>query len=103
MTPQSPQPSGLRRLSARFEGHVQGVGFRYTTLQIAMALSVTGFVANQPDGSVALIAEGEVQALHALLDRIQSSHLGHGIMAVDVRWSDATSSFPEFRIRSTCD
>ena len=103
MAPQPLQPSGVQRVVARFEGHVQGVGFRFTTLQIAKALPVSGFVANLSDGSVRLIAEGETKVLHALLDRIQSSHPGRGIAATEIHWSAATSAFPDFRIRSIRD
>ena len=41
-----------------FSGRVQGVGFRYTTLQVAKEFEVTGFVRNLPDGRVQLEAEG---------------------------------------------
>lgn len=33
-------------------GHVQGVGFRWHTQQIATKLDIKGFVENEPDGSV---------------------------------------------------
>ncbi|MEX0325075.1 MAG: acylphosphatase [Puniceicoccaceae bacterium] len=44
--------------SVFFSGHVQGVGFRYKTLQIAKEFEVSGFVRNLPDGRVQLEAEG---------------------------------------------
>jgi acylphosphatase len=40
-------------------GRVQGVSFRWYTQQEAEALGVTGWVRNQPDGSVAGHFEGE--------------------------------------------
>ena len=33
-------------------GQVQGVGFRWGTLQLAKQLGITGFVRNQADGTV---------------------------------------------------
>lgn len=42
-----------------FEGHVQGVGFRYQTLDIAKGFEVSGTVENLSDGRVYLHAEGE--------------------------------------------
>ena len=39
-------------------GLVQGVGFRYGTLQIANRLTITGTVQNLSDGTVKIIAEG---------------------------------------------
>lgn len=41
-----------------FSGHVQGVGFRYCTLQVAKGYEVTGKVSNLADGRVLLEAEG---------------------------------------------
>ena len=37
-----------------FSGHVQGVGFRYSVLQIAREFDVAGFVSNLVDGRVQL-------------------------------------------------
>ena len=39
-----------------FSGRVQGVGFRFTTLQVAKEFEVAGFVSNLPDGRVRLEA-----------------------------------------------
>lgn len=41
-----------------FEGHVQGVGFRFQTLKIAREYEVSGTVRNLSDGRVLLHAEG---------------------------------------------
>ncbi len=41
-----------------FTGHVQGVGFRYSVLQVAREFEVTGYVSNLADGRVQLEAEG---------------------------------------------
>ena len=46
-------------------GRVQGVGFRYFARQRAEAHGVSGFVRNQPDGSVELHAEGPAEAMGA--------------------------------------
>lgn len=58
-------------LKARFFGRVQGVGFRYTVKQLADALLLPGTVENLPDGSVSLLAQGEMQHLKLLLSRIE--------------------------------
>ncbi len=42
-----------------FEGHVQGVGFRFTTFNLAKGYEVTGFVKNLADGRVQLELEGD--------------------------------------------
>jgi acylphosphatase len=42
-----------------FEGRVQGVGFRYTTKDLARGYDVLGTVRNLPDGTVELVVAGE--------------------------------------------
>ena len=57
--------SAIRR-RWRFTGTVQGVGFRYYARAAALHLGLTGWVANNWDGSVTLEAQGERAALDAL-------------------------------------
>lgn len=40
------------KITAKIYGRVQGVGFRFTTVQLAKNLDVNGFVRNENDGSV---------------------------------------------------
>lgn len=44
-------------------GQVQGVGFRFFTWREAQRLGITGWVKNQRDGSVAVVAQGSEQQL----------------------------------------
>lgn len=53
-----------------YSGRVQGVGFRYTTARIARRHPVTGYVRNQPDGTVELVADGPSDAVEAFLEEI---------------------------------
>ncbi len=49
-------------------GRVQGVYFRANTCQKALELGIKGYVKNQRDGSVEIIAEGEEGLLQKLVD-----------------------------------
>ena len=49
-----------------FSGTVQGVGFRYRAEHAANMLGVTGWVRNEPDGSVLL----EVQGTDEQIDKV---------------------------------
>lgn len=51
-------PADARRLSLRFVGQVQGVGFRWTSSMVAKRLGLTGWVRNNPDGSVSAEIQG---------------------------------------------
>ena len=50
---------------ARIRGIVQGVGFRYAARQEARRLGLYGWVRNDTDGSVEVVAEGPPGALNA--------------------------------------
>ena len=52
----------------RVEGLVQGVFYRASTQEQANKYSLTGYARNLPDGSVEVLACGEVQAVAALCD-----------------------------------
>ena len=56
-----------------FTGNVQGVGFRYFAQCAAQKLGLTGWVANNWDGSVTLEAQGERAALDELVPMIERS------------------------------
>jgi acylphosphatase len=60
-----------------YHGRVQGVGFRWTTHDIAQRHPVTGFVRNQPDGTVELVAQGAPAAIEAFLAEVESAMAGH--------------------------
>lgn len=87
------------RLHARISGLVQGVYFRDTTRQKAVALGLTGWVRNTADGSVEVTAEGPKDQLESLLEflRIGPSHAR--VDKVDADWPAATGEFASFDIR----
>jgi acylphosphatase len=65
-----------RTYLVKYTGTVQGVGFRDTTRRIAGGFKVRGWVKNEPDGSVALIATAEEKELEAFLQAVRESRLG---------------------------
>jgi acylphosphatase len=88
-----------QRLQANISGLVQGVYFRDTTSQQAQALGVAGWVRNQPDGSVEVLAEGPRPQLETLLKFLhQGPHLAR-VDKVQAQWLAATGEFSAFEIR----
>jgi acylphosphatase len=66
-----------------FEGRVQGVGFRYTTKDLAKGYDVLGTVKNLPDGTVELIIAGETKEVAEFLrDLREDSVVAHHIKGV---------------------
>jgi len=60
--------SEQRSVKAKVKGRVQGVGFRYSTQRQAQRLGVRGWVRNERDGSVTVVAEGPKAAVDAMVD-----------------------------------
>lgn len=58
----------MKNLSIRVAGTVQGVFFRASTKKIADQLGVSGFVRNEPDGTVYIEAEGADDVLQQFVD-----------------------------------
>ncbi len=68
----------------RVEGEVQGVGFRWYVRELARTLELAGWVRNERDGAVVLVAAGEAASLDALEHEL---HIGprHATVTTVVR------------------
>jgi len=69
--------SDVQHETVYYTGHVQGVGFRYMTLQIAKEFEVAGFVRNLPDGRVQLEVEGAPSEVVAFLVGVEERMHGY--------------------------
>ena len=65
----------MTSLQVFYEGHVQGVGFRWSVRHAAKGFDVTGWVRNLPDGRVELQVTGEEDEVRAFLDRVAQGEL----------------------------
>jgi len=81
-----------------FTGHVQGVGFRYQTLQIAKEFEVSGYVMNLVDGRVQMEAEGFEDEINAFISELEDRLDGY-IRNTEVRSTRRASQFRGFDIR----
>jgi len=88
----------MQRVTVYYSGHVQGVGFRYTTHQIARDFDVTGYVRNLPDRRVELVAEGEPQELTSFLAAVRD-HFSGEIRDEQTDKSAASGEFSRFEVR----
>ena len=74
------------------------MGFRYTTREVARRFAVTGFVKNESDGSVTLLAEGEEPELKEFFRAVRESKLSHYISGMKIEWGDSEGRWREFSI-----
>lgn len=88
----------MRRLEAVVRGYVQGVGYRVFAAREARARGISGWVRNEADGSVRVVAEGEEPALTEFLRSLQRGPSEAEVSSVEARWSAGTGKFTGFRI-----
>jgi len=84
--------------TVHFSGRVQGVGFRYTALQIAREFEVAGYVQNLPDGRVCIEVEGDLGEVSAFVAAIEESMHGY-IRTVERAGRRAPPQFRGFTVR----
>ncbi|MCH7870309.1 MAG: acylphosphatase [Planctomycetes bacterium] len=84
------EEAGRIRVRVVYRGRVQGVGFRFTALQISGNFDVSGYVRNLPDGSVELEAEGAPATVDAFLESV-ADRLASSIRAQDRQTLPAAS------------
>ncbi|GJM28457.1 MAG: acylphosphatase [Cyclobacteriaceae bacterium] len=87
----------MKHYTIRVDGRVQGVFFRASTLQKATSLGITGWVRNQPDGSVLISAQGEPEKLKQLIDWCKQGPEYATVTKLDYQESDL-ANLPSFTI-----
>lgn len=88
-----------QRLTALIRGRVQGVSFRYYTRQVAQRWGVCGWVRNEIDGAVQVVAEGPAEQLRALEAWLHHGPPAAWVENVSVSYSEASGEFSHFTIR----
>ena len=79
-------------------GTVQGVSFRDYVQVSAMKLGLTGFVRNNRDGSVAVVAHGMPDELKLFVEYLHEGSLNSKVEGVAVEWRTATTRYDDFSI-----
>lgn len=81
-----------------FTGRVQGVGFRYSALQVSREFEVAGWVANLPDGRVQLEVEGDPAEVDRFVAAVEERLHGH-IRKTERNAARRAAQFRGFAIR----
>jgi len=90
----------VERLEATVHGFVQGVGFRYFVVRRANELGIAGWTANEPDGTVRVVAEGSAHALDELTRHLHAGPPGANVDKVVVNRLPSVGGLSGFAIRS---
>lgn len=88
-----------KRVQLVVSGRVQGVGFRYYTVDAAQQLGVTGFVRNQWNGDVEAVAEGEESLLRQFAAAVRKGPAFSRVDHCKETWSESTGEFATFTVR----
>jgi len=86
-------------LSAVVVGFVQGVGFRYFVVGKARILGLQGYVRNESNGDVEVVAQGTRLALEQLLVLLRQGPPAAEVHDVQFTWREPTKHFSGFQIR----
>ena len=88
----------MHKLHVIISGKVQGVFYRDFIQKNANALGITGWVRNNPDGTVEVVAEGEKTPLESLLEKCKEGPGGAVATNVQVEWTEGTNEFRQFDV-----
>jgi acylphosphatase len=83
----------------RIHGRVQGVGYRYSMMEQAEQLGLTGWVRNRRDGTVEAVVVGDDEAIAKIIEWARQGPPGASISNVQV--SDTSGSYSGFELRPT--
>ncbi|MDH7510650.1 MAG: acylphosphatase [Methanolinea sp.] len=91
----------MKEIRVVVSGRVQGVGYRYFVRDAALRRNIRGFVKNNPDGTVGIVAAGDRDRLEQFLEDIRAK--GDPVIRtadISVTWAgEATQEWQGFEIR----
>ena len=90
------KPVEARRFLVR--GRVQGVGFRWFVEREAHILGIAGWVKNNHDGSVEVLAQGSHDQISGLHSRLREGPRAARVDAVEVSEASPAVGLNSFRI-----
>ena len=88
----------MTELHCIITGRVQGVAYREFARSIASELGLKGFVANLPDGSVEIVAQGDTGLLRVYEIHLKQGPSGARVNEIYDEWKEAETPFEDFRI-----
>ena len=88
----------MKQIKLKILGHVQGVSLRANTKKFADKSKITGWIKNENDGSVSLVAQGTDEQLNKLIKWLKSNPDTSKIETIEKKESQIKEKFEEFEI-----
>ena len=87
-----------KSLKIKVHGRVQGVGFRYSTIQAAVKSGVNGWVRNERDGCVLIYCEGDSSAVDRFVSWCRKGPTLSHVVSLDITTVPYQGLFDSFKI-----
>ena len=89
----------MERVHLIISGDIQGVGYRFTAIEVARDLDLTGWVSNNQDGNVEIVAEGPKEKLENLITWAKTGPPLARVDDVKADWRQATGELNTFEVK----
>ncbi|CBN53935.1 MULTISPECIES: acylphosphatase [Kamptonema] len=83
-----PLPTPTTRAHVFVSGTVQGVGYRYSTMNYAKRFGVNGWVRNLADGRVEAVFEGSIEAVQSMISWCRIGPMGAVVKDVAIEYEE---------------
>lgn len=87
------------RLQVTVSGSVQGVGFRYFTQMKAVQFGITGWVKNNTNGTVHIVAAGDKDNLDQFIHELRLGNPFSKVENIEINELSDTETFQSFKIK----
>lgn len=87
-----------KRLLISIVGKVQGVTYRGNTKKYAESLNIKGWVKNNSDGAVSIVAEGEEEKLQQLVEWCEEGPRYANVKKISTSWENYIGDLHGFDI-----
>ena len=85
------------KIEATIHGRVQGVGFRFSTIQLAKNIGINGMVRNESDGSVYVEASGNKEKIEGFITELAKGPSPSAVVnKVLIEYNDSLKEYQGF-------
>ena len=90
----------MKQITVSIFGRVQGVGYRYFVLNAVRRTAIKGYVQNQRNGSVLVVAEGNKKQLDILIEELTIGPSSGRVDRCCVQWASSEGVFDDFQVKA---